>query len=54
MKGNQAVTFQVNANNLFNSIQWTSIDTNINSRTFGYVTRFAPMRTVTLNLRYRF
>ena len=54
LKGNQAVTFQVNANNLFNSIQWTSIDTNINSRTFGYVTRFAPMRTVTLNLRYRF
>jgi hypothetical protein len=54
LKGNQAITFQVNANNLFNSIQWTSIDTNINSRTFGYVTRFAPMRTVTLNLRYRF
>ena len=30
--GNRAVTIQVNANNLFNTIQWTSIDTNINSR----------------------
>ena len=54
VRGNQTVTLQVNANNLFNTIQWTSIDTNINSRTFGYVTRFSPMRTVTLNLRYRF
>ena len=54
LRSNQAVTIQVNANNLFNTIQWTAIDTNINSRTFGYVTRFAPMRTVTLNLRYRF
>ena len=52
--GNRAVTLVVNANNLFNTIQWTAIDTNINSRTFGYVTRFAGMRTITLNLRLRF
>jgi hypothetical protein len=52
--GNRAVTLVVNANNLFNTIQWTAIDTNINSRTFGYVTRFAGMRTITLNLRFRF
>jgi outer membrane receptor protein involved in Fe transport len=48
------VTLQINANNLFNTIQWTSIDTNINSNTFGQVTRFAGMRTVTANLRFRF
>jgi trimeric autotransporter adhesin len=52
--GNRAVTILVNASNLFNTIQWMSIDTNINSRTFGQVTRFAPLRTITLNLRFRF
>ena len=45
---------QVNVNNLFNTIQWMSIDTDLNSLTFGQVTRFAPLRTITLNLRYRF
>lgn len=52
--GNRAVSLQINANNLFNTIQWTSIDTNINSNTFGQVTRFAGMRTFTLNARVRF
>ena len=52
--GNRAISLQVNANNLFNTIQWTSIDTNINSNTFGQVTRFAGMRTITLNARLRF
>ena len=41
-------------NNLFNTIQWTAIDTNVNSGTFGQVTRFASMRTMTANLRFRF
>jgi hypothetical protein len=54
LSGNQAVTLQVNINNLFNTIQWTTIDTNVNSATFGEVTRFAGMRTITVNLRYRF
>jgi outer membrane receptor protein involved in Fe transport len=52
--GNRAVTLQINASNLFNTIQWSAIDTNINSRTFGQVTRIAPMRTITINLRFRF
>jgi hypothetical protein len=52
--GPRAVSLSVNANNLFNTVRWTAIDTNINSRTFGYVTRFAPMRTVSVNLRLRF
>jgi trimeric autotransporter adhesin len=52
--GNRAVSLQINANNLFNTIQWTAIDTNINSNTFGQVTRFAGMRTITLNMRLRF
>jgi hypothetical protein len=52
--GNRAVTLQVNASNLFDTIQWTSIDTNVNSNTFGQVTRFAGMRVVTINLRFRY
>ena len=52
--GNRAVSLVINANNLFNTIQWTAIDTNLNSNTFGQVTRFAPMRTMTVNLRFRF
>jgi hypothetical protein len=54
MSGTRTVSLQINANNLFNTIQWTSIDTNINSNTFGQVTRFAGMRTITANLRFRF
>ena len=52
--GNRAMTLQVNCSNLFNTIQWTSIDTNVNSNTFGQVTRFAGMRTITINARFRF
>ena len=52
--GNRAISIQINANNLFNTIQWTAIDTNVNSQTFGQVTRFAPMRTLTANIRVRF
>ncbi|MEI6244830.1 MAG: TonB-dependent receptor, partial [Acidobacteriota bacterium] len=52
--GTRAVSLQINANNLFNTIQWTAVDTNINSNTFGQVTRFAGMRTITLNARLRF
>ena len=52
--GTRALSLQVNANNLFNTIQWTAIDTNINSNTFGQVTRFAGLRTITLNARLRF
>ena len=52
--GNRSVGLTINANNLFNTTRWTAIDTNVNSNTFGQVTRFAPMRTVTLATRFRF
>ena len=44
----------MNANNLFNMVQWSGIDTNVNSLTFGQVTSVRPMRSVQLNLRFRF
>jgi hypothetical protein len=52
--GNKVFSLQINANNLLNNIQWTSIDTNLLSRTYGQVTRIGSTRTLTINLRYRF
>jgi hypothetical protein len=52
--GTRSIGLTINANNLFNTTRWTAIDTNVNSNTFGQVTRFAPMRTVTLATRVRF
>jgi hypothetical protein len=52
--GTRSVGLTINANNLFNTTRWQSIDTNVNSSTFGQVTRFAPMRTITVAARIRF
>jgi hypothetical protein len=52
--GTRSVGLTINANNLFNTTRWSAIDTNVNSNTFGQVTRFAPMRTITLSTRLRF
>ena len=52
--GNRVLTLQVNATNLLNTVQWASVDTNVNSPTFGQVLSVRPMRTVTLNVRFRF
>ncbi|HYN09027.1 MAG TPA: hypothetical protein VES67_16710 [Vicinamibacterales bacterium] len=52
--GARSVGLTINANNLFNTTRWTAIDTNLNSNTFGQVTRFAPMRTITMAARIRF
>jgi hypothetical protein len=42
------------ANNVFNTVQYSGIDTTLNSRTFGQVTSAAPMRRITFLARYRF
>ena len=52
--GNRALTLQVNAVNLLSTVQWASVDTNINSRTFGQVLSVRPRRTMTINARFRF
>jgi hypothetical protein len=52
--GTRAVTLQINAVNLLNTVQWAAVDTNINSPTFGRVLSARPMRTVTLTARFRF
>jgi len=50
----RALTLQVNALNLLNTVQWAAVDTNVNSHTFGQVISARPMRTITLTARLRF
>jgi hypothetical protein len=50
----RGVTVRVQANNVFNDIQFASIDTVVNSPTFGQVTSLRPMRSVQFIMRFRF
>jgi hypothetical protein len=45
---------RMTANNVFNTVQYSGIDTSLNSRTFGQVTSTASMRRITFQARYRF
>src|SRR5579871_1602584 len=45
---------RVTANNVFNTVQYSGIDSTQNSLTFGQVTSAAAMRTLTVIARYRF
>ncbi len=45
---------RVTANNVFNTVQYSGIDTTLNSQTFGQVTSAAPMRRLTVLARFRF
>jgi hypothetical protein len=45
---------RVTANNVFNTVQYSGIDTVYNSRTFGQVTSTASMRQMSFVARYRF
>ncbi len=50
----RGMTIRVQANNIFNTVQFLAIDTVVNSPTFGQVTSVRPMRSVQLILRFRF
>jgi hypothetical protein len=45
---------RVTATNVFNTVQYSGIDTTLNSQTFGQVTSAAAMRRLTVIARYRF
>jgi len=49
----RGASIQILANNVFNTVQFASIDTIVNSPTFGQVTAVRPMRRVQLMLRFR-
>ncbi len=50
----RALSIQLLASNVFNTVQFASIDTIVNSPTFGQVTSVRPMRRVQLLFRFRF
>jgi hypothetical protein len=50
----RGLSLQVLGNNLLNTVQFASIDTVVNSPTFGQVTAVRPMRRVQLLMRFRF
>jgi hypothetical protein len=54
MGGNRVMTIQINTNNLLNMVNWGTIDTVVNSPTFGQVLSVRGMRSTQLNLRFRF
>jgi hypothetical protein len=51
---NRSLGVTVNASNLLNSVNYANVDTNVNSPSFGQVTSVRPMRSVQLNVRFRF
>lgn len=52
--GTRTLTVQVNATNLLNTVNYGSVDTTVNSPTFGQVLSVRAMRSTQLNLRFRF
>ena len=54
IKESRALDFRLSANNVFNTVHFTSINTVVNSFTFGEVTGTGSMRRVTMTARFRF
>jgi hypothetical protein len=50
----RSITMRAQANNVFNNVQWGSIDSVVNSPTFGQVTSVRSMRSVTISIRAGF
>jgi hypothetical protein len=47
-------SFQLNASNLLNMVNYSALDTVVNSPTFGQVLSVRPMRSMQANIRFRF
>ena len=52
--GTRGLSIRVQANNVFNTVQYATIDTVVNSPTFGQVVSARPMRSVQIVARVRF
>lgn len=50
----RTLEFRAQANNIFNHANFSSIDTVVNSPTYGRVTSVMSMRTIQINARFRF
>jgi trimeric autotransporter adhesin len=54
LKEARVLEFRAQATNVFNFVNYSSIDTNFGSPTFGRVTAAAGMRQFTITSRFRF
>jgi hypothetical protein len=54
MGGTNSLEARVTASNVFNTVQYSGINVVQNSATFGEVTGAAPMRSLLVQMRYRF
>jgi hypothetical protein len=54
IKESRALDLRITANNVFNTVHFTSINTVVNSFTFGEVTGTGGMRRITMQARFRF
>lgn len=54
MGRSHVVSIQANVTNVLNTVNWGSIDTSVNSPTFGQVTSVRGMRSATINIRFRY
>jgi trimeric autotransporter adhesin len=54
IKESRALDLRFSANNVFNTVRYTSINAVVNSLTFGEVTGTGSMRRVTMSARFRF
>lgn len=52
--GNRNIGVQLNAANLLNAVNYANIDTVVNSPSFGQVLSVRPMRSMQMNVRFRF
>ena len=50
----RSLEMRLTAQNPFNTVQYSGVDSQVNSQTFGEVTSAAGMRSFTYNMRYRF
>ncbi len=54
IKESRTLDLRLTANNVFNNVHFTSINTVVNSSTFGEITAAGSMRRVTMQARFRF
>lgn len=54
IKESRSLDLRFTANNIFNDVRYTAINTAVNSFTFGQVTGTGSMRRVTMQARFRF
>jgi hypothetical protein len=54
IKESRSLDLRVSANNVFNIVRFTALNTTVNSFTFGEITGTGSMRRVTMQARFRF